>query len=171
MASRNMASRNMASRNMGSCRQAWRIAGIIRKTAVVSLLAVLAFVLLPVALPAQAGGEPFGGPRGPGKSAKGGLLEGIIGQLIAEKSAIRTTVFSNEDGRYEFPRLAAGSYTLRIAQPREFHPYVRETVAIDGATELPDITLTRLTGGEVLPPTPEIAAQMTGSEWLASLSG
>ena len=31
--------------------------------------------------------------------------------------------------------------------------------------------LTRITSGELLPHTPEIAAQMTGSEWLASLSG
>jgi hypothetical protein len=40
-----------------------------------------------------------------------------------------------------------------------------------GATALEDITLARVTGGEVPPPTPEIVAQMTGSEWLASLSG
>src|SRR5262249_17954280 len=111
-----MASRNMASRNIGACRPAWRLPAILPQTPVVSLLAVLAFVLLPVALPAQAGSELLGGPRGLVKSAKGDLLEGIMVQLIAEKSAIRTTVFSNEDGRYEFPRLAAGSYTLRIAQ-------------------------------------------------------
>ena len=34
-----------------------------------------------------------------------------------------------------------------------------------------DITLSRVTNAELLPPSPEIAAQMTGSEWLASLSG
>src|SRR6266705_1939113 len=34
-----------------------------------------------------------------------------------------------------------------------------------------DIALTRVTKLELLPPTKEIEAQMTGSEWLASLSG
>src|SRR5215470_2439928 len=137
------------------------------------LLAILAFALtlLAIAPPAQAESPLLGGPRGLVKSAKGDLLEGIMVQLIAPKTAIRTTVFSNEDGRYEFPKLEPGAYTLRIAQPREFHPYVREAVAIDGPTQLEDITLSRLTSGELLPATPEIAAQMTGSEWLASLSG
>jgi virginiamycin B lyase len=120
---------------------------------------------------AQSPSKLLGGPNGLVRSAKGDLLEGIMVQLIAPKNAIRTTVYSNADGRYEFPKLQPGTYTLRIAQPREFHPYVKEKVAIDGATALDDITLTRVTGSEVLPPTPEIAAQMTGSEWLASLSG
>src|SRR5262245_64376099 len=116
-----------------------------------------------VALPALAQSALLGGPNGVVKSAKGDLLEGIMVQLIAPKSGIRTTVYSDADGRYEFPKLAAGTYTLRIAQPREFHPYVRENVAIDGETALEEITLTRVTSAEVLPPTPEIAAQMTGS--------
>src|SRR5262249_22788586 len=147
-------------------------AWIIRSKVAVAL-SILAFALYVSALapPAQAGSELLGGARGVVKSAKGDLLEGIMVQLIAQKTAIRTTVFSNEDGRYEFPKLERGSYTLRIAQPREFHPYVKEAVTIEGATELEDITLTRLTSGEVLPGTPEIAAQMTGSEWLARLSG
>jgi virginiamycin B lyase len=137
------------------------------------LAAILAFALslLAAAPPAHAESPLSGGPRGLVKSAKGDLLEGMMVQLIAQKTAIRTTVFSNEDGRYEFPKLAPGAYTLRIAQPREFHPYVREAVAIDGETQLEDITLSRLTSGELLPASPEIAAQMTGSEWLASLSG
>jgi hypothetical protein len=77
------------------------------------------------------------------KSAKGDLLEGIMVQLIAQKSAIRTTVYSN--GRHEFPKLEPGPYTLRIAQQREFHPYVKENIAIDGQTPLEEITLSRVT--------------------------
>ena len=136
-------------------------------------IAALAFVLCLATLPAQAQNESalLGGPKGVVKSAKGDLLEGIMVQLIAQKSAIRTTVYSNADGRYEFPKLEPGPYTLRIAQPREFHPYIKENVAIDGQTPLEEITLSRITSGELLPPSPEIAAQMTGSEWLASLSG
>ena len=122
------------------------------------LVVLIALALCTVALPAQAGSESrlLGGPKGVVKSAKGDLLEGMMVQLIAQKNAIRTTVYSNADGRYEFPRLEAGTYTLRIAQPREFHPFVKEGVAIDGATALPDINLSRVTAGEVLPPTPEI---------------
>src|SRR5262249_32848825 len=134
-------------------------------------IAIVAFTLCIAALPAHAGNKLLGGPQGVVKSSKGDLLEGIMVQLIAPKSGIRTTVYSNADGRYEFPKLATGTYTLRIAHPREFQPYVRENVAIDGETALDEITLTRVTSAEVLPPTPEIAAQMTGSEWLASLSG
>ena len=48
---------------------------------------------------------------------------------------------------------------------------MKEKVEINGATPLEDITLSRVTSAELLPHTPEIAAQMTGSEWLASLSG
>ncbi len=139
-----------------------------------ALASVLAFAILLIALaPAQSqtARALLGGPKGVVKSSKGDLLEGMMVQLIAQKNAIRTTVYSNEDGRYEFPKLEAGTYTLRIAQPREFHPYVKEKVEISGATQLEDIVLSRLTNGEVLPHTPEIAAQMTGSEWLMSLSG
>jgi virginiamycin B lyase len=112
-----------------------------------------------------------GGPHGVVKSAGGNLLEGMMVQLVERATAIRTTVFSDADGRYEFPKLRPGSYTLRIAQPREYFPYVKEDVAIKGANELADIVLERLTVSDVLPPYPEIAAQMTGSEWLMSLSG
>src|SRR5215218_10694977 len=131
-------------------------------------------VALAIATPAlaQSGHKLLGGPRGVVKSSKGDLLEGMMVQLIAHKNAVRTTVYSDADGRYEFPKLDAGTYTLRIAQPREFSPYVREKIEIgSGATPLDDIVLSRVTNAELLPPTPDIAAQMTGSEWLMSLSG
>src|SRR5580704_13978320 len=126
------------------------------------------------AVPALAQADPArlsGGPKGVVKSTKGELLEGIMVQLIAKKNAVRTTVYSNADGRYEFPALDAGSYTLRIARPREFHPFVKEGVDIKGATPLADIALDYVTDQDTLPPLPEIMAQMTGSEWLLSLSG
>src|SRR5438105_219016 len=121
-----------------------------------ALIALLAFAcsLLVVVPPAEAQKVTLGGPQGVVRSAKGDLLEGIMVQLIATKNAIRTTVYSNADGRYEFPKLEPGTYTLRIAQPREFHAFVKEGVAIAGATPLDDITLSRVAGGELLPPTP-----------------
>src|SRR5579863_4373270 len=93
------------------------------------LVAILGSALL--ALPAAAAPAHLtGGPGGVVKSTKGELLEGIMVQLIAAKSAMRTTVYSNADGRDEFPVVAAGAYTLRIARPREFHPCVKEGVNI-----------------------------------------
>jgi virginiamycin B lyase len=112
-----------------------------------------------------------GGPKGLVKNARGEPIEGIMVQLIAETSAIRTTVFSHSDGRYEFPKVTPGTYTLRIAKPREFYPWSKEKVEIKGADALEDITLQRVTAGEFLPPFPEIAAQLTGSEWLQNLPG
>jgi hypothetical protein len=121
---------------------------------------------------AQSGHPLLGGSRGVVKSAKGDLLEGMMVQLIAEKTGIRTTVYSNAEGRYEFPKLGAGTYALRIAQPREFHPYVKEKVELSGEpVQFEEIVLSRISNAELLPHTPEIAAQMTGSEWLMSLSG
>ena len=145
---------------------------LIGRTLLAQLVA-LACCMLPLAISyAQAGSRLLGGPHGIVKAANGDLLEGIMVQLIAQKNAIRTTVYSDADGRYEFPKLGVGTYTLRIAQPREFHAYVRENVAIDAeVTALADIVLTRITSKELLPPTPEVMAQMTGVEWLASLSG
>src|SRR5829696_6834218 len=101
--------------------------------------AALLLAVLAVAIPlvgasplaqAQSGKLVLGGPKGVVKSTKGDLLEGMMVQLIAQKNAVRTTVYSDADGRYEFPKLDAGTYTLRIAQPREFSPYVREKIEI-----------------------------------------
>src|SRR5437667_4185222 len=144
-----------------------------RGAALLTAILVFAVALMALAPPAdaQAPSRLLGGPKGVVKSSRGELLEGIMVQLIAQKSAMRTTVYSNVDGQYEFPKLDAGTYTLRIARPLEFHPFVKEAVDINGANQLDDITLARVTTAELLPPFPEIAAQLTGSEWLLSLSG
>src|SRR4051812_43680509 len=68
-------------------------------------------------------GPLTGGPSGAVKTLKGDALEGIMVQLISKQSAVRTTVYSDHDGHYEFPALASGSYTLRIARPLEFYPF------------------------------------------------
>src|SRR5207302_8345165 len=117
------------------------------------LIAILALALslAVIALPAQAQNQTrlSGGPKGLVKSAKGDPLEGIMIQLIAQKSAIRTTVYSNADGRYEFPKLDPGTYTLRIARPLEFNPYSKESVEINGPSQIEDSTLSRVTSSEL----------------------
>jgi hypothetical protein len=44
------------------------------------------------------------------RSSKGTSLEGISIQLVSHTNAIRTTVHSDRDGKYEFPKLDAGWY-------------------------------------------------------------
>jgi streptogramin lyase/mono/diheme cytochrome c family protein len=113
--------------------------------------------------------ETRGGARGTVRTIKGEPLEGILVQLVSPKTAIRTTVSTNEEGRYEFPVLETGLYTLRIARPLEFKPYVKESVKIDGAAQLEAIVLQRVSETEVLPPTTDILAQLTGAEWMLNL--
>jgi streptogramin lyase len=112
-----------------------------------------------------------GGARGTVRTNEGNVLEGMAVQLIDPRTAVRTTVRTDVNGRFEFPVLQAGTYTLRIARPLAYQPYVQEGVKIDGATQLPEIVLTRVTADELLPPTPEIAAQISGVEWMLNLPG
>ncbi|MSP93809.1 MAG: hypothetical protein EXR00_00945 [Alphaproteobacteria bacterium] len=147
------------------------IARMARNSA--SLIAILVAGVSLGAEPAEAqsGHKLLGGARGLVTTDKGVPLEGIAVQLVAPTSAIRTTVYSDADGNYEFPRLASGTYTLRVAKPREFNAFVKEKVAINGPTQIENISLTRVTTLELLPPSREVMGQMSGSEWLMSLSG
>ena len=103
--------------------------------------------------------------------AQGDPVEGVGVQLVSTRTAIRTTVYSNAEGRFEFPVLAAGSYTLRVPRPMEFKPYVKESIQIDGQTRLENIVLERISDTYLLPPTPAVLAQLTGAEWLLNLPG
>ncbi|HEY3043165.1 MAG TPA: carboxypeptidase regulatory-like domain-containing protein [Vicinamibacterales bacterium] len=117
-----------------------------------------------------------GGAWGVVHSPDGMPLEGIGIQLISAKTNIRTTVYSDDSGRYEFPPLEAGSYTLRVTRPLEFKPYLRDAVTIRSADHLDDIVLTKLVQGastlaSYLPPTADIVPQLTGVEWMLNLPG
>src|SRR5215813_10144795 len=101
---------------------------LLHWTAILLVLVALSMMPSVPRAQAQSAHKLLGGPHGIVKSNKGDLLEGMMVQLIASKNAVRTTVYSDADGRYEFPRLEAGTYTLRIAQPREFRPFVKEKV-------------------------------------------
>jgi virginiamycin B lyase len=111
-----------------------------------------------------------GGPHGMVRIASGETSEGIGVQLVAP-NGVRTTVYTNIDGRYEFPAMQAGAYILRIPTPREFKPYRRDSVAVDGATTLDDIVLERAVKSDALSPTPEIESQLSGAELLWNLPG
>ena len=112
-----------------------------------------------------------GGPAGVVKTTEGYPVGGLMVQLISGRTSIRTTVYTDEQGRYEFPRLEADTYTLRLARPLEFRRYQRDDVRVDGQTPLADIIVERVTEGDFLPPDPDILPQLTGAEWVANMPG
>jgi streptogramin lyase len=138
------------------------------------LILTCGLVFLSVALLASGAQKRMllmGGARGVVHNVAGEPLEGIGVQLISTKTAIRTTVYTNVDGKYEFPVLEAGDYTLRVALPREYQPFVKDSVRVEGAKQLDAIVLERVSNTEFLPPTPEELGQLTGSEWLMNIPG
>ena len=114
--------------------------------------------------------ELSGGASGSVRVASGDSPEGVGVQLIAP-NGVRTTVYTNGEGRYEFPKMQAGVYTLRIPTPLVFKPYRRDSVEIDGPTKLDEIVLERVSKTDDLPPTPEIESQLSGAELLWNLPG
>ena len=111
-----------------------------------------------------------GGPRGLVRITSGDLPEGIMVQLIAP-NGVRTTVYTREDGTYEFPQMQPGAYTLRIAKPLEYKPYRRDSVRIDGAAKLQYIVLERISESEALPATLDVESQLSDVEVLWNLQG
>ena len=115
-------------------------------------------------------GNLRGGPTGTVRLADGDKLEGMMVQLIAP-NAVRTTVTTDDNGQYEFPKMLPGAYTLRIAKPLEVLPYVREGVQVSDGAKFDDIVVQRRSNDDFLPPTPDVLSQLTGAEWLSNLSG
>jgi mono/diheme cytochrome c family protein len=111
-----------------------------------------------------------GGATGVVRIKSGDSPEGVGVQLIAP-SGVRTTVYTDAAGKFEFPRMQAGSYTLRIATPVPFKPYRRDSVAIEGATKLEEIALERVAESDNLPASPELESQLSGAEILWNLPG
>ena len=111
-----------------------------------------------------------GGPTGAVRVASGDPPDGIGVQLIAP-NGVRTTVFTNDEGKYEFPKMQSGSYTLRISTPLEFKPYYRDNVQINGSEKLDDIVVERITNILPLPATPGVESQVSGEELLWNLPG
>lgn len=119
----------------------------------------------------SAGGAALKGVRGRVEgTAEGMPLEGIMVQVRRQNSNIATTVYTDAQGRYEFPKLPPGQYSLRVARALEFKPYRRGSVVINEAAKFDDIALERITQAELLPASPELEVQLSGSEWLWNLS-
>jgi len=92
-----------------------------------------------------------GGATGLVRIKSGDSPEGVAVQLVAP-NGVRTTVYTDGAGKFEFPKMQAGSYTLRIATPVPFKPYRRDSVSIEGSAKLEDIVLERVADTDNLPP-------------------
>ena len=111
-----------------------------------------------------------GGATGMVRIASGDSPEGVGVQLIAP-NGVRTTVYTNADGKFEFPKMQSGSYTLRIPTPVPFKPYRRDSVAINGSTKLDDILLERVADSDNLPASAALESQLSSAEILWNLPG
>jgi streptogramin lyase len=108
--------------------------------------------------PAQQSGVSLSGSI---KSDSGGKLEGVTVSARAEGQTITTSVFTDEEGTYYFPRLAAGKY--RVWAQAEGYEAGKSEVGLNGASVKQDFSLSALKD------TQEIVKQMTGQEYVTSL--
>jgi virginiamycin B lyase len=111
-----------------------------------------------------------GGATGTVRIASGDSPEGVGVQLVAP-NGVRTTVYTDAGGKFEFPKMQPGSYTLRIPTPVPFKPYRRDSVSIDGATRLQEIILERVADSDNLPASPALESQLSGAELMWNLPG
>jgi virginiamycin B lyase len=111
-----------------------------------------------------------GGATGVVRIASGDSPEGVGVQLVAP-NGVRTTVYTDAAGKFEFPKMQAGSYTLRIPTPVPFKPYERDSVSINGTTKLDDIVLERVADSDNLPPSSALESQLSGAEQLWNIPG
>ena len=96
-------------------------------------------------------------------SADEGAMEGVLVSARRAGATVTTTVVSDREGRYEFPRarLEPGDYTLRIRAVG----YQLEPVPVAIAKERPATADLKLSKAS------DVAAQLTNAEWLASMPG
>lgn len=111
-----------------------------------------------------------GGATGTVRIKSGDSPEGVGIQLVAP-NGVRTTVYTDGAGKFEFPKTQAGSYTLRVATPVPFKPYRRDSVSIDGATRFGEIVLERIADSDNLPASAALESQLSGAEILWNIPG
>jgi streptogramin lyase/mono/diheme cytochrome c family protein len=111
-----------------------------------------------------------GGAAGVVKIKSGDSPEGVGVQLVAP-SGVRTTVYTDGAGKFEFPLMQTGPYTLRIATPVPFKAYRRDSVSINGATNLGEIELERIADSDNIPASPELESQLSSAELLWNVPG
>jgi virginiamycin B lyase len=127
------------------------------------LAAFACFTILTHPRPLGAAGDPAVALSGTVTSAEEGAMEGVLVSARRNGATVTTTVVSDRQGRYEFPRtrLEPGDYTLRIrAIGYELEP-LPVTIRKDQPAAA-DVKLSKAGN---------IASQLTNAEWLASMPG
>jgi streptogramin lyase len=97
-------------------------------------------------------------------SAEEGPMEGVLVSARRAGSTVTTTVVSNRQGRYEFPRarLEPGEYTVRVRAIG---------YELDQALTVPIRGQHAFTADLKLRKASDLASQLTNAEWLASMPG
>jgi len=93
------------------------------------------------------------------KSSSGKPMEGVAVSARANNKTYTTTVYSDQNGEYDFPPLDSGHYKV-WAQAVGFEPGRSELEILSGKREQRDFTLKTL---------PDFHRQLSGTEWLESL--
>ena len=129
------------------------------------LATAVAAVLLPVALgTALLDAQTSDALTGQVTSADEGAMEGILVSAKKTGSTITTTVVSDRQGRYRFPRakLDPGQYALTIRAAG---------YELDGRAAADVIQETTASADLKLKKTQRLAAQLSNAEWIASVPG
>ena len=127
------------------------------------LIVPLAFwLLISPSVVAQPGAPPA--LTGRITSAEEGPMEGVLVSVRRAGSTITTTVVSDREGRYRFPRtrLEPGEYTLRVRAIGYDLEHAPSQRIVERAESTLDLKLTRAR---------DLASQLTNAEWLASFPG
>jgi streptogramin lyase len=95
------------------------------------------------------------------KSDTGANVEGVTVSARADVGTITTSVFTDEDGHYYFPRMAQGKY--QVWAQAEGYEAGKAEVSLTAAPGRQDFTLTTIQDNL------EIVKQMTGQEYVTSL--
>jgi streptogramin lyase len=138
---------------MTNTKRLWVITWIAAMTMGIALCAVSA-----KSAPAQQMGALLSGSV---KSDAGTKLDGVTVSARAVGQTITTSVFTDEDGNYYFPRMAEGKYRA-WAQAEGFEAGKAE-INLSGVAGRQDFTLATIKD------TLEIVKQMTGQEYVTSL--
>jgi len=125
---------------------------------------VLVLLVAGLALGELEGQEPSSSLTGVVRSQEEGVMEGVLVSAKRAGSTITTTVVSDAQGRYSFPRdrMAPGRYTLRIRAAG---------YELDGAAPV-DVGHGQAAARDLrLRKTQDLASQLSNGEWLMSWPG
>lgn len=125
---------------------------------IVTVLAAVVSVVNAKSAPDQQSGVLLSGSV---KSDSGTKLEGVTVSTRADSATITTSVFTDDEGNFYFPRMAAGKY--RVWAQAEGYEAGKAEISLSGALTRQDFRLATLKDSQ------DVVKQMTGQEYVTSL--